>query len=134
MTDIVEGSDDVGFIPSPDFPYKMDPEIKAKWIAALRSGKYKQGQNAMRIVAPDGDCFCCLGVLCDVIDPNAWNAESFAGLAGRLRGWAFDGIRAYTAIPPNKVLESYASWKLSDLNDQQKFTFAEIADYIDATL
>jgi hypothetical protein len=26
----------------------MDPEIKAKWIAALRSGKYKQGRNKLR--------------------------------------------------------------------------------------
>lgn len=40
----------------------MKPEIKAKWVAALRSGEYKQGREALRI----GDRFCCLGVLCDL--------------------------------------------------------------------
>jgi hypothetical protein len=40
----------------------MKPEVKAKWIAALRSGEYKQGRGVLR----DGDTFCCLGVLCDL--------------------------------------------------------------------
>jgi hypothetical protein len=40
----------------------MKPEIKKLWVDALRSGEYKQGQNALRI----NDHFCCLGVLCDL--------------------------------------------------------------------
>lgn len=40
----------------------MNPEIKAKWIAALRSGKYKQGTGQLK----QEDRFCCLGVLCDL--------------------------------------------------------------------
>ena len=40
----------------------MNPEIKAKWLAALRSGEYKQGQGTLRC----GDSFCCLGVLSDL--------------------------------------------------------------------
>lgn len=41
----------------------MNPEIKQKWITALRSGEYKQGKNVLR---SNDDCYCCLGVLCDV--------------------------------------------------------------------
>jgi len=40
----------------------MNPEIKAQWVEALRSGDYMQGHNALR----RGDKFCCLGVLCDL--------------------------------------------------------------------
>lgn len=41
---------------------KMNPEIKAEWVADLRSGEYKQGRGHLRNA--DGT-FCCLGVLCD---------------------------------------------------------------------
>lgn len=40
----------------------MNPEVKAKWVAALRSGEYKQAKGRLR----DGDAYCCLGVLCDL--------------------------------------------------------------------
>lgn len=40
----------------------MNPEVKAAWLEALRSGRYEQGQRQLR----DGPKFCCLGVLCDL--------------------------------------------------------------------
>ena len=40
----------------------MDQKIAEKWVAALRSGEYKQGQDRLK----DGDRYCCLGVLCDL--------------------------------------------------------------------
>lgn len=42
----------------------MKPEIKQRWIQALRSGKYEQDRGVLRSVQTDG--FCCLGVLCDL--------------------------------------------------------------------
>jgi hypothetical protein len=53
----------------------LDPELKKKWVEALRSGKYRQGYGYLRYVT---DEFCCLGVLCDIYDKtlwirNAWN-------------------------------------------------------------
>jgi len=42
----------------------MKEVIKKKWVAALRSGEYKQGQRQLHNA--DGDKFCCLGVLCDL--------------------------------------------------------------------
>lgn len=41
---------------------KLNPEIKKKWVKALRSGKYNQCDGQLR----QGDTFCCLGVLCDL--------------------------------------------------------------------
>jgi len=41
---------------------KMNPEVKELWLAALRSGEYKQGRQRLRT----DDEFCCLGVLCDL--------------------------------------------------------------------
>jgi len=40
----------------------MNPEIKARWVAALRSGEYKKTTGKLR--AKGG--FCCLGVLCNL--------------------------------------------------------------------
>ena len=37
-------------------------ENAKKWVAALRSGKYRQGRGALC----RDDSFCCLGVACDV--------------------------------------------------------------------
>lgn len=47
----------------------MNAEIKAKWIEALRSGKYEQGRGRLR---SEDNKYCCLGVLCDLIDPGKW--------------------------------------------------------------
>ncbi len=40
----------------------MKPEIKKRWIAAIRSGEYEQGRGRLK----RGDKFCCLGILCDL--------------------------------------------------------------------
>lgn len=40
----------------------MNPEVKAQWVKALRSGEYQQGIGQLR----EADRFCCLGVLCDL--------------------------------------------------------------------
>jgi len=43
-------------------PDKMNPEVKAQWTAALRSGEYEQGHNALA----NSGRYCCLGVLCEL--------------------------------------------------------------------
>ena len=59
-------------------PKRLTPALKKKWLAALRSGKYKKGKKTllqnpngdwagMRGFNPDGALrWCCLGVLADV--------------------------------------------------------------------
>jgi len=58
----------------------MNPEVKKKWVEALKSGKYKQGQRALHLKTSDGSFFCCLGVLCDLYIKNVrtdvkWESE-----------------------------------------------------------
>ena len=45
---------------------KMDPTIKARWVAALRSGDYNQGHGRLHTKENGISSFCCLGVLCDL--------------------------------------------------------------------
>lgn len=48
---------------------KINPEVKAKWLDALRSGQYTQTTGVLHqaIAMPDRPVgFCCLGVLCEV--------------------------------------------------------------------
>lgn len=64
---------------------KLKPEIKARWLAALRSGHYQQGYGRLRTRYTDDrpDEFCCLGVLTDLAvgeGVGAWG-ESVASLA-----------------------------------------------------
>jgi hypothetical protein len=40
----------------------MNKVIKKQWVAALRSGKYKQAKKQLK----KGQGFCCLGVLTDL--------------------------------------------------------------------
>lgn len=47
----------------------MKQLIAKQWVAALRSGKYPQGTNALRTI---DDEYCCLGVLCDILDKKCW--------------------------------------------------------------
>jgi hypothetical protein len=62
----------------------MTPELKAKWLAALRSGKYQQGEGALN---KDGK-FCCLGVLCDVAGYE-WFEDELPGYKTCSAGRAF---------------------------------------------
>lgn len=48
---------------------RLKPEIKAKWLAALRSGEYKQTQGTLHYRDRQGnDSYCCLGVLCEITE------------------------------------------------------------------
>jgi hypothetical protein len=99
---------------------KLDPEFKAKWCAALRSGEYKQGRHGLR----DGDRYCCLGVACDVLDPKGWDGARFGGLAGHMPD----------AVGHRIGLFRVAMYRLADMNDLDGKSFSEIADYIEANL
>lgn len=69
----------------------MKPEIKEKWLIALRSGEYKQTRNTLRIASSDakesGDySYCCLGVLCDLYIRETglgkWDGGAFVSSSG----------------------------------------------------
>lgn len=57
----------------------MPTELLERWVEALRSGKYGQVRERLRYE----DSYCCLGVLCDVIEPQGWEEEDSDELAYR---------------------------------------------------
>ena len=53
---------------------RSDPEIRRRvrtWIDALRSGLYARATGFLRT----DEGFCCLGVACDLIDPERWKRK-----------------------------------------------------------
>jgi len=103
----------------------MKDVTKEQWVAALRSGKYKQGQSALQ---QDGK-FCCLGVLCDLAEvPHS------TGPGRVLYSFAdFDS----TAMPSHGLVKATGfkggMGRLAGMNDEGK-SFNEIADHIEAHL
>ena len=121
----------------------MNIDVMRKWINALRSGVYEQGVNALgaRILV-DGvatDRFCATGVLCELAvkeglinrteqpqiclpfsrvsfryNGHEWSipAEVFAWLG--VEEWPADNLIVYIAI----------------LNDEHRFSFENIANYL----
>lgn len=96
----------------------MDSDLKAKWITALRGGKYQQTTYNLK----DETGFCCLGVLCDI------QGADFSRIKNEY------GTLSLSCSPPEYLgtLGSRSS-QLSMMNDAGK-TFSEIADYIDNNL
>lgn len=115
----------------------MKREIRDKWVKALRSGRYKQGQGSLRSA---DNYFCCLGVLYDVCDSDGWEPvfehicdEDSASYAVRDRvlecdlpeEWLPDGYQGLRRYDHQSDLA-----KLNDNGD----SFSEIADYIEQNI
>jgi hypothetical protein len=120
----------------------MTPETFDKWTAALRSGKYKQGKNALQA----NGRFCCLGVLCEVVgvpsrprlnDTGAIMYD-FGVVSYSMDGEVVSDEYSDYAEPPSNwqgISDNIASHLMS-MNDAHEnidevYTFEEIADYLD---
>lgn len=104
----------------------MDPEKKAAWIAALRSGHYAQGSGYLRAE----DRHCCLGVLADIEDPTAWERDPADNL------WHWNDCTELLLTPITEdyfEIDDHAFQELANLNDLG-FTFDQIADLIEEHL
>lgn len=117
---------------------KMNPEIKVKWIDALRSGGYEQSHSYLH---GSRDGYCCLGVLCDVSGIGHWiEGNDSTGAFFYEAGGNHPGV----SKPPHAVLEAVglsgaatATIAVSDLiimNDSRGRSFNEIADWIEENL
>ena len=108
----------------------MNPKIKARWLKALRSGRYKQAKGQLR----KADSFCCLGVLCDLARKskiNKWDGEFFDGIEDvpPMSVWNWAGL-----MGPNPVVMTRKGPEtLSALNDRG-VKFSTIANYIEKSL
>jgi hypothetical protein len=98
----------------------MNRTIKKKWINALRSGRFKQGNGCLR----SGEGHCCLGVLCEITGngknrdmTNSYPVDSDPLGANESTVGNFMGLSVKT------------QFTLARLNDYGH-TFEEIANYI----
>jgi hypothetical protein len=72
----------------------MKKSCLEKWLEALRSQKYKKVRGALRV----GDCYCALGVLCDISELGSWEQDPYSNkmvylnqvnyLPQKVREWA----------------------------------------------
>lgn len=101
---------------------EMD-DIKKKWVAALRSGEYDQGQIYLCQITPDGAKYCALGVLYEVMhgeggwwkQPGSYTCLlTHQGYGAAFGGGYFDHL----------------TYEIIEMNDRGD-TFDEIADWLE---
>lgn len=101
----------------------LKPEIKQQWVEALRSGEYKQGKGALRLIGKEQDSFCCLGVLCDKSNVGEWRVRENSYKAYRY----YDNTERYGfGNPPTGVITSALEdnaedFLISNLKDPEGF-------------
>lgn len=135
----------------------FDPFLNREWVAALRSGKYKQGTNALRgyLLDPDEDNYesthCCLGVLCDMVDHDAWtppkgpavvNGSTYTWRGNTANIWAggYCDIWEEDRLDPdfefagNVLINSEDENLFMGMNDSGDYTFDDIAYALEARI
>src|SRR5947199_7438501 len=100
----------------------MNTEVKKQWLDALRSGTYRQGYGTLR----RNDQFCCLGVLCDLVDKTKWEPPTHDGF--RLYNYSYN--YPDRAVANKSGLTSAEFSYLATLNDNGT-PFADIAQVIE---
>ena len=120
----------------------MKPEIKKKWVAALRSGKYNQTKDHLR----DENGYCCLGVLCEIAAKEGVCKLELKEMLGS--SYIVHQYDDASLTLPSKVIEwaglessnpiitrtSGEDSSLSGLNDELGYNFNQIADIIEEQL
>lgn len=111
----------------------MNKDVMTKWVAALRSGKYKQGQKALCTTT---NKYCCLGVLCDIsglgkfgLNDTYPNLKVYLGQASAVpkpvQAWA--GLQSSAGYFPKRVQRKTCLRRMND----DGFSFEEIANIIE---
>lgn len=143
---------------------KLDPTVKAAWLAALRDPNAIQAQRELLCKEADSEFFdgmCCLGKLCEVYS-NSPDKEEGAGFDNNGAFWV-GGVSYESFAPPEvadwafkqktnsssdqdspsssefdtkefAVMYNDALTPLWKLNDDHGLTFAQIADLIEEQL
>lgn len=99
----------------------MDKSLKNRWVAALRSGEYKQCRNTLHARSQHGEYFCPLGVLRN-IEPNIKTSCEVGGVYPGKLDESTSGV-------PLRVQD-----RLAFMNDAKHNNFSLIANYIERCL
>jgi hypothetical protein len=118
----------------------VDKTIKKSWTSALRSGKFRQCQGTLRrnylAHAEISSSYCCLGVLCDILQPpgeNLWKEEIDSDDKPY---WIYRGaVNSLTEDLRNETKLSASDVAyLMKMNDDDRMPFPQIADWIEHNL
>lgn len=107
--------------------YQLDKEIAEKWVAALRSGEYKQGIGVL--YNKRNNTFCSLGVLGAVCGNDLKDMTSMGILSSIIDNKVPNHIMKQ--LNGNSPTSITLSGRLINLNDRTKKSFCEIADWIE---
>ena len=115
----------------------MNPEVKADWVAALRSGEFEQNQYGALSIEIDGKVkHCCLGVLC-VLSVREGIIPAPVENSRGIYKYGVYGSTTYLPKPVREwagITERSTEFNLAEMNDEQCLAFQQIADYIERVL
>lgn len=115
----------------------MNPEIKAQWIDALRSGEYQQTKGKLR----NSNGFCCLGVLTDLYVKETNQEWTYSKQDEK-----YEYLDCGFTLPEKvmvladldeedpKICTEDSGCTLAHYNDSKGYTFNQIADLIEENL
>lgn len=110
----------------------MDKALMRQWIEALRSGTYQQGAGCLRRKSPNGERFCCLGVLHDIAG-SGW-VEDGAAYVTRDDGLKVQlELSLLSRIGLPSIDRRDGEGALIEMNDAGK-SFNDIADLLEDLL
>lgn len=118
------------------------------WVAALRSGQYRQAKGALVKRVDGAISYCCLGVACEVAIANGLKVEvaerETEGGLGPARSYDYEhtllpgSVRKFYGLedsdpylPLDPTDEDSSVNLASSLNDDHDFSFEEIAEVIE---
>ncbi len=113
----------------------MHKDVADAWVAALRSGQYRQTTLQLR----DVDGFCCLGVLCDLHSKQTgageWSSDGYYNTGEETDGViptpeVADWAGMYDRSPSLRP-EGGGSALITALNDDDGYDFEQIANLIE---
>lgn len=113
----------------------MKADVKERWVAALRSGEFKQGTGRLR---DEVGGHCCLGVLCQLVNPEGWEAKKPEHMPWEQTFNRYKDSEEWTKLPEplreEVEITDEEEKKLIVLNDVEATSFNGIADYIEENL
>lgn len=109
-------------------------ERRARWVAALRSGDYEQGQFSLC----SKNRYCCLGVACEVYQKDV--GDLFIGGTPQFKIYGKSGVVLDEKVRRYYGLETIhgqygdtVNRTLTSINDYDGLGFPQIADLIEST-
>jgi len=126
----------------------MKPQVKEKWVSALRSGQYGQTTRILKTINGDKASFCCLGVLCNLfIEENpdyAWNdsygqrddSKTYSSFVKKSEGGSLADaslpvqVCEWAGIATNNPVIGHGLDAIQ-ANDEVRLSFIDIADIIE---